>query len=266
MKEKRKQKNYLYLVFFEQRDLGFPPIPPILLFCHYSPYDPPSPVEGRYKQYTPSFSFPFNHFAKMEYLLTANPLLPSSRIGITRFPLLFDLQFFVKMIRNEKKTMPICFEGAGASIFIKAKGEVMEIYEVLKQDHVEAKQLFNDLQSGAGGDRQKLFGKLEKELTIHMEGEEKLFYPQLKGKLADNITEAIEEHNKTREHLDQMKSAKDESEWQETLQELVEGVDHHIEEEESEIFQKARKILNKQQAEQIGEVFEHEKQNKMTLH
>ncbi|HSR14020.1 MAG TPA: hemerythrin domain-containing protein [Thermodesulfobacteriota bacterium] len=143
----------------------------------------------------------------------------------------------------------------------------MEIYQLLKNDHVEAKQLFNQLQSGGGADKESLLEKLEKELTIHMEGEEKLFYPRLQAKFADKVAEGIKEHNQTREHLKAVKAAKgDASKWQRSLLELMKGVDHHVQEEEGEVFPKAKSVLNPQQAEQIGQEFQSEKQKKMTVH
>jgi hemerythrin superfamily protein len=140
----------------------------------------------------------------------------------------------------------------------------MDIYQLLKKDHEEAKQLFKKLHSGKG-ERKELFSELSKELTVHMEGEEKLFYPLLKEneETRDITMEGYEEHNEAKQILKQIKSVKDDNEWKQKLQELQKSVEHHIEEEEHELFKHAKKVLGAEKAAEIGQAFQKEKQQKM---
>lgn len=97
----------------------------------------------------------------------------------------------------------------------------MDIYQILKKDHQEAKDLFKKIQSGKG-DKTSLFSELRQELMIHMEGEEKLFYPVLKknDETRDITEEGIEEHKEAKKILKEMQSLKGDEQWQSRLQEL----------------------------------------------
>jgi hemerythrin superfamily protein len=140
----------------------------------------------------------------------------------------------------------------------------MDIYQLLKKDHQEAKGLFKKIQSGKG-DKMSLFSELRQELTIHMEGEEKLFYPVLKknDETRDITEEGIEEHKEAKKILKEMQGQKDDQQWRSKLQELREAIEHHIEEEEHQLFEKAKHVLSKEQVSEIAQQFQQEKQKKM---
>jgi hypothetical protein len=140
----------------------------------------------------------------------------------------------------------------------------MEIFQLLKKDHQEAKDLFKKIESGKG-DKTALFSELRQELMVHMEGEEKLFYPLLKknDETREITEEGIEEHKEAKKIIKEIQSLKGDEQWQSKLQELKQAVEHHVEEEEHELFEKAKHVLSKEQATQIGQQFQQEKQQKM---
>ncbi len=140
----------------------------------------------------------------------------------------------------------------------------MDIYQLLKKDHDEAKDLFKRIQTGKA-DKSGLFSKLSQELTIHMEGEEKLFYPVLKKneETREMTEEGIEEHKEAKKILKDMRSLKAEQQWESKLQELRQAIEHHIEEEEHQLFEKAKHVLSKEQTTQMAQQFQQEKQQKM---
>ncbi len=142
----------------------------------------------------------------------------------------------------------------------------MDIYQLLKKDHKEAKDLFQKIQSGEG-DKMECFSKLKQELMIHMQGEEKLFYPILKKnqETKEKTEEGIEEHKEAKQMIKQLSSLKSggDGEWESMIEELQEAIEHHVQEEEEELFPLAKHVLSKEQSTQIAEQFQQEKQQKM---
>ena len=116
-------------------------------------------------------------------------------------------------------------------------------------------------------EKQRLFEKIRQELTVHAEVEENLFYPRLVGEEeTEEITEeAYEEHQEVKNLLSQIEamSPSDDS-WEATVLELRDAVEHHVEEEEGEMFEKARDVLSAEEIEEIGDEIQAEKQKKMS--
>jgi hemerythrin superfamily protein len=123
--------------------------------------------------------------------------------------------------------------------------------EMLKSDHQKVKALFRQYE--AAGDRayQKKQGIAENvftELEIHTTLEEELFYPAMKRKTdqdgKDLVAEAIEEHHVVTTLMEELKGLdpKDER-YDAKFTVLMENVEHHIEEEEGEMFPEAEEVL-----------------------
>lgn len=134
----------------------------------------------------------------------------------------------------------------------------MNAYKLLKEDHKRVSDIFKKLDSTterALKSREELFARLNSELEVHAAIEEEIFYPALKqaAETRDIILEAIEEHSIVKQMLNELDStSKDNEKWTAKLTVLKENVEHHVEEEEGEMFKKARKILSDEQAEQLG--------------
>jgi hemerythrin superfamily protein len=135
----------------------------------------------------------------------------------------------------------------------------MNVYTLLKKDHEKVKGIFKALgetTERAVKKRETLFAQLKSELTVHAEAEEALFYPRvLDPKETHEITlEALEEHKVVKTLLAELDAdAKDTEEWAAKLKVLQENVEHHVEEEEDELFKKAQKVLSNEEAESIAE-------------
>ena len=142
----------------------------------------------------------------------------------------------------------------------------MDLYQLLKQDHQKAKRLFeqlSDTSDRAVKSRERLFAQLNQELELHTEVEEEHFYPALRDQeeTKDLVEQAFEEHNEVKEMLEELDGAdKDDDSWAEQLSELQENVEHHVEEEETQLFPRAQKVLKKEQADEIAAAIEKEKQ------
>jgi iron-sulfur cluster repair protein YtfE (RIC family) len=146
-----------------------------------------------------------------------------------------------------------------------SKAAEMNIFEVLKQDHEKARYLFDKI--GKGGKKdvaglQQLFAQLEEELEIHMEGEERFFYTALEknDELRDQVLEAYEEHQVAKTLIGSFKSlAVDDERWMAKVNVLHEIIEHHMKEEEGEMFKMARKALGKDQIHEITMQFQQHK-------
>jgi len=129
----------------------------------------------------------------------------------------------------------------------------MDAIELLKQDHKKVEKIFTDMEKKDA--RAKLFPDLDRELTVHAEIEEKIFYPATKEAepTRDLVLESIEEHKQIKMVLaDLEKTEKTTDVWAAALKVLQEDVMHHVGEEESELFPKVKKVLSKQQLEDLG--------------
>ena len=138
----------------------------------------------------------------------------------------------------------------------------MDAFELLKKDHEKVSDLFSKIESAAGQEKLRLFGQLKVELDLHAHIEETVLYPALENtEEAREITlEAYEEHNVVKDLLAQLSSeANPDDEWDAKLKVLKENVEHHVEEEEGEMFAKARKALGQPEIEELGTELEAEK-------
>jgi len=138
-----------------------------------------------------------------------------------------------------------------------------DVFEVLKHDHQEARDLFAKLEgtsNGAKKTREKLFQQLKDELTRHAKAEEKVFYPALKdkdGQAHEQVEEGIHEHHEVVSLLKKIeKMDVDSDDWLSAVRDLKDKVEHHVQEEENEVFPKARQLLDAEMLGQLGERIE----------
>src|SRR5207253_9615898 len=115
----------------------------------------------------------------------------------------------------------------------------MDVLTLLKDEHDEAKQVFKKLEKAEGAAAQRLFEQLKHMLTLHEELEETLFYPELKKAetTEELILEGYQEHHVMDlliEEISQLKPSAEE--WAPKITVLQENTEHHIEEEEGELF------------------------------
>jgi hemerythrin superfamily protein len=136
----------------------------------------------------------------------------------------------------------------------------MNALEVLKQDHQKMKGLFKEATGSPDQSKRKdLFDKIDTELEIHAHIEETVFYPALETheELKDLVAKALEEHQEVKIMLEELEELGSEShDFGSKLQELIESVEHHVEEEEGEMFPKVREVFDESQLEQLGQELE----------
>jgi len=117
---------------------------------------------------------------------------------------------------------------------------------LLKEDHRTVEKLFKDFEGAKGeGRKEKLARQICLELTVHTMIEEEIFYPAWEGKLDDEdlLKEAYVEHDAAKLLIAEIEAGNGQSDdyFDAKVQVLSEQIEHHVEEEEKELFPKVRK-------------------------
>ena len=135
----------------------------------------------------------------------------------------------------------------------------MDALSLLKEDHDKMKKLLSELDGTTerGTEtRERLFSTVKEELTIHESIEEEIFYPALKDhpKTKELTLEAYEEHHVVDMVMAEIESLPfDDERWGAKFTVMKENIEHHIEEEEKEMFTQARQVFDPDELEALGE-------------
>jgi hemerythrin superfamily protein len=131
----------------------------------------------------------------------------------------------------------------------------MDALELLKQDHAKVKKLFEEAEDADEKDQKAIFTQIKTELEIHARIEESVFYPAMDryNELKDMVRESLQEHNQMKTLLTEMADLSDSEDFQDKLEELIDNVEHHAEdEEEGEMFPKIRELVSRSELEKLG--------------
>jgi hypothetical protein len=118
--------------------------------------------------------------------------------------------------------------------------------KLLKDDHREAEEIFEQFEKARSPDRKKTLAmKVCMALKIHTQIEEEIFYPACRGEVEDDmLDEAKVEHNGAKQLIAEIEAGSPEEElWEAKVTVLSEYIKHHVKEEEQPggIFSQARK-------------------------
>lgn len=156
------------------------------------------------------------------------------------------------------KTAPKSRRSAGKST--KGSGTQSGLFALLKEDHKKVKSLFAKIEKNGDDDgaMQETFAQIQHELEVHMQGEEQFIYPAVQEEVEgdeedkEKVLEAYEEHHVAKGVLAEIIDLpEDDERWKAKVKVLKEIVEHHIEEEEEELFKVIRQALDKQRLQQI---------------
>ncbi len=134
----------------------------------------------------------------------------------------------------------------------------MNAFTLLKSDHKKVAGILEKIDATTERGiktREELFTQLKSELDLHAHIEETILYPALeKADETHDITlEAYEEHRLVKQLLGELETMdKGDEQWTARFTVLKENIEHHVEEEEDEMFKKARKVLSEADAEDLG--------------
>ena len=142
----------------------------------------------------------------------------------------------------------------------------MDALRLLKEDHDLVKRILkegDETTDRAEKTRTELFARLKSELEVHERIEEEVLYPALRDhpKSKEIALEGYEEHHVVDTILGELEMTPvTDDEWKAKFTVAKENLEHHIEEEEGEMFQKARQIFSTEELEEMGARMEEIKQ------
>ena len=113
--------------------------------------------------------------------------------------------------------------------------------KLLRSQHDDVASLFNELESAENAEtRRRLFEEISDKLAVHTTIEERVFYPAVYvGELKDFLKEAVEEHLSAKRMIAELlKMDLDDEEFVPKVKVLQELIEHHVDEEETELFPK----------------------------
>jgi hemerythrin superfamily protein len=150
----------------------------------------------------------------------------------------------------------------------------MNVIELLKKDHDTVEELFKSFEAAKEKEddsRQEIAHQICRELTVHATVEEELFYPAVDQKAEtddeetqEKVKEADEEHRLVKvlvAEIEGMDTSDDH--FDAKVKVLKDVVEHHVEEEEGELFPKTRKLMSSDELEELGEQVEARKEELM---
>ena len=128
--------------------------------------------------------------------------------------------------------------------------------DLLERDHRRLEELLKrGTAARAAARRTAILQTITKELTTHELIEEKVLYPVLKShaEAKDIVLEGYQEHHVADIVLKELQRLPPTDErWGAKLEVLKENIEHHIEEEESEMFKTAREVLSRKRLRELG--------------
>jgi hemerythrin superfamily protein len=136
----------------------------------------------------------------------------------------------------------------------------MDAIELLKADHDEVRGLFEQFRQAHEAEDSKLMRELQQqifsELEVHTRIEEDIFYPAVREAdeeaLGEDVDEGIQEHHVVKVLMREIESVSGEDTFVAKMTVLMENVEHHAEEEETDMFPEVREKMSSEQIEQLG--------------
>jgi hemerythrin-like domain-containing protein len=139
----------------------------------------------------------------------------------------------------------------------------MNAITLLKTDHGNVDALFKQFEAlerdGDPTEKRRIVDHIIEQLSIHASIEEQLLYPALREKLDDDfpVLEALEEHHVAKVTLAEIEKLPPTAErFDAKVTVMIESIRHHVEEEETELFELMRKVFKATELEELGEAME----------
>ncbi|MEO8179638.1 MAG: hemerythrin domain-containing protein [Deltaproteobacteria bacterium] len=128
----------------------------------------------------------------------------------------------------------------------------MKATSLLESQHRKVEALFKKLKGGRS-DPRIVLEELSSSLAAHMAIEQGIFYPRIKELDSDLVNESYEEHAVAELALKRLlMTDPDEEEFQARVTTLMELIEHHVEEEEKELFPEVEKTMEEEELAQLG--------------
>lgn len=143
-----------------------------------------------------------------------------------------------------------------------------KIFEDLKKDHDLHRKLLKQIDAADEGERANLFEQFRVEVTAHAAAEEESLYATMLAKpdLRDEARHSVSEHKEIDDFFEEMAELDPAtSEWKSKFDEMRHRYEHHIDEEEEEMFPEAAKDLDDAEVAKLAKVFEARKPKELEL-
>jgi hemerythrin-like domain-containing protein len=128
----------------------------------------------------------------------------------------------------------------------------MQATQLLEKQHRKVESIFKKLEDGSP-DAEKLALELANDLVAHMTIEQDIFYPAIREVDEDLVLESYEEHALAEVALKRLLAiAPDDGAWKARVVALKELIEHHVQEEEQELFPKVEKALGEERLNELG--------------
>jgi hemerythrin superfamily protein len=150
----------------------------------------------------------------------------------------------------------------------------MKVTVLLRNDHDIVKALFNKFKKLSGArpqnGKKELFNEMRKEILIHSQMEHEIFYPAVRAtpspRAAELIANAEQQHRSVEKLMHELAAMNGtEKNFDAKVSQIMDEVTHHIEMEEEEIFEEARKNLPEYRLEELGLEMEDRKKILLSL-
>jgi hemerythrin-like domain-containing protein len=132
----------------------------------------------------------------------------------------------------------------------------MDALELLMRDHATVRDEAERFEKGDDDAKAAAAADIVALLKVHTTIEEEIFYPAVRAEASeaeDLVLEGIEEHHVAKQLIDEIEGLKPSDEmWEPKVTVLIESVEHHVSEEEDEMFPKVRKALGADRLADIG--------------
>jgi hemerythrin-like domain-containing protein len=137
--------------------------------------------------------------------------------------------------------------------------------DLLEKDHDTVETLFEQVKENEDGNNVERFKQIKEELDTHTHIEEEIFYPYLFQKGDDDlkrmVREAFEEHAQARDLLRELASImRDTPDFNAKLKVLRENIEHHVAEEEDEMFPMVENQISRDTLQKLGAELQAEKE------
>ena len=137
----------------------------------------------------------------------------------------------------------------------------MDALTLLREDHQKVKELFGEVEATEDPkERQRLFGEIMTELTVHERIEEQIFYPAVEARarakeVKEIVIESYLEHGFVDKiAADVLKTKPDDETWKAKAKIMKEQLEHHaFEEEEGKLFPKVQELFSEQELRALGD-------------
>jgi hemerythrin superfamily protein len=140
-----------------------------------------------------------------------------------------------------------------------------DVVTLIIRDHRALEKLFEQVNSG-NGDRRELLDEILTMLTAHSRAEEERVYPRIAAAAPaekEEVEHGTDEHHKADELLREAILHATEPDFQARFTEFVEAVQHHVEEEESDILPTLEDAVDAEELERLGREFAERRQQEL---